>query len=213
MPSKKLIDEMNYTGETFKRVDLSNKSLTGCAFSDCRFVSCNFSETSFKNCRFIECSFSNCTMKLMSLNGTTFSRTEFGSCDLLGVNWTEANWQDWTTKIKSIAFDECNLKYAVFLGLELKKLKMTNCTAQEVNFAETDLTDAVFTDTDLAGAIFLRTNLTNASFARAKNYTMNLNDNQTKGTKFSLPEAVRLLYSTDIVIVDPDTEEEITPDS
>ena len=52
-------------------------------------------------------------------------------------------------------------------------------------------------------------NLTNTNFAGAKNYTLNVADNKAKGTKFSLPEAMRLLYHMDIEIVDAESGEVI----
>jgi uncharacterized protein YjbI with pentapeptide repeats len=112
-----------------------------------------------------------------------------------------------------MTFESCDLTYGVFLGIDLKKLVMKDCTAREVNFAEADLTEADFAGTDFAGAIFLQTNLTDANFAKARNYTLNLQDNRTKAAKFSLPEATRLLFNLDIVIVDPETDEEIDEDT
>jgi fluoroquinolone resistance protein len=70
---------------------------------------------------------------------------------------------------------------------------MKNCIAHEVNFAETDLEGAIFTGTDFKDAVFLRTNLTKADFVGAENYTLSVTDNKTKGARFALPEAIRLL--------------------
>jgi len=131
---------------------------------------------------------------------------------LLGIDWTEADWSDWATKISPIEFENCVLEYSIFFGLELKKIKLKDCNAREVNFAETDLSDADFAGTDFAGAIFLKTNLVKANFVGAKNYALNVMDNKTKGARFSLPEAIRLLYYLNIAIVDPATNQEVTED-
>jgi hypothetical protein len=48
---------------------------------------------------------------------------------------------------------------------------------------------------------FLHTTLTGAS-----NYAIAANLNTLKGTKFSLPEAMNLLHSLDIVVTDPEPE-------
>lgn len=209
MKRTNLQSETNYTEEVFKRIDAQSAKISGSTFSRCTFQYCHFAEISFQSCRFIDCQFEHCTMKLAKVDGTTFGRTTFKNCDLMGINWTEADWADWTTKIRAIEFYECNLKYSVFLGLELKKMKMHQCEAQETNFAEADLTEADFRGSDLTGAVFLRTDLTKTSFVGAKNYALNLNDNRTKGTKFSLPQAVRLLHYLDITLVDEDTEQEL----
>jgi uncharacterized protein YjbI with pentapeptide repeats len=94
-----------------------------------------------------------------------------------------------------------------FLGLDLKKMRMRDCTAREANFAEADLSEADFADSDLTGAVFLKTNLTKANFVVAKNYTLSLLDNKTQGARFSLHEANRLLHSLNIVIVEETTQE------
>lgn len=212
MASRKIENGGTFNDEVFKKVDLNKQVIKGATFSDCRFTQCDFSETIFQQCRFIECVFEECTIKLAKVAGSVFSRVSFSGCSLLGVNWTEANWSDWSTKISAFEFDNCVLEYGTFAGLELKKMKMTACNAREVNFSETDLTEADLGGTDFAGAIFLKTNLTKANFVGAKNYTLNVRDNKSKGAKFSLPEAVRLLYALDISIVDPVTKRAISED-
>jgi fluoroquinolone resistance protein len=194
-----------FEDEIFKKADLSNQRVSGTTFSDCRFVRCDFSGTEFQTCRFLECTFEDCTMKLAKVKNSTFSRVTFTGCNLLGVQWPEANWSDWSAKISTVAFENCVLEYGSFAGLELKKLKLKDCNAREANFSETDLTEADLSGTDLAGAIFLKTNLTKANFVGAKNYSLNVTNNKTKGAKFSLPEAIRLLYALDVSIVDPVT--------
>jgi uncharacterized protein YjbI with pentapeptide repeats len=198
-----------YSGDVFKRVDLKKHNITMSHFSECKFIGCDFSDASLQSCRFIDCEFQDCAMKMTKVENTTFARVSFSKCNLLGVNWTEANWSEWATKLSAIEYRNCDLKYGVFFGLELKKIVIKDCNAREVNFAETDLTEGDFSGTDFAGAIFLRTNLTKANFVGAKNYVLNINDNKTKETKFSLPEAIRLLYNMDIVIIDPETNEEM----
>ena len=207
-----LASDQVYSETTFKKLEFTNEVISGSEFSECKFVACDFSETAFQSCSFMDCDFENCTMKLTKLENSTFARAKFRNCNLLGVNWTEANWSAWASKMSSIEFEKCDLKYAVFFGLELSHMKMKHCHAHEANFSEADLTDADFEGSDFAGAIFHRTNLTGANFVGSRNYSLNINDNKTKGTKFSLPEAIRLLYYMDIVIVDPETNEEIEED-
>lgn len=204
MALSKIESSETYGETTFRKVDAKGKSITETVFSDCSFVRCDFSETSLHTCRFIKCRFDDCSMKMTSLKDSTFSMVTFAQCHLMGVDWSLGNWADLSAKVSPIQFEGCMLQYGIFFGLKLKKISFKGCDAREVNFAETDLSGADFTGTDLAGATFLRTDLTDANFAEAKNYTLSLKDNTTKGTKFSLPEAMRLLYALDIVIVNPD---------
>ena len=203
-----------FTDETFKKADLAKQVIKESTFSDCAFVGCTFSETAFKSCRFIECTFDDCTMKLANVENTTFSRVKFTNCHLLGVNWAEANWSEWASKLSALEFENCVLEYGTFLGLELKKLRLKDCNAREVNFSEADLTEADFSGTDFEGAVFLKANITKANFVGAKNYALNLKDIKSKGARFSLPEAVRLLHYMDIELVDPlaeDRESRVAP--
>lgn len=212
MSANNLASDEAYSGATFKRVVFKNEVARGSDFTECKFIGCDFSDTVFQSCRFMDCDFEECTMKMTRVENTTFARVRFKGCSLLGVNWTEANWSEWATKLSSIEFEDCDLKYAVFFGLELKKMKLRNCIAYEANFAEADLSETDFAGTDFAGALFLRTDLTNANFVGAKNYVLNIHDNNTTGAEFSLPEAVRLLHYMDIVIIDPETNEEMGED-
>ena len=79
---------------------------------------------------------------------------------------------------------------------------MINCSAIDVDFRESDLSKADFTGTDLSDSLFLGTDLTEANFRRARNYHIDPGKNNITGAKFSLPEAMSLLYSMDIDLED-----------
>lgn len=207
MPIAHIASNTAYSGETFKRLDQSGKVVRETTFSGCTFARCIFTEGAFLACRFLECIFEDCTMKLAKVEDTTFSAVTFRRCNLLGVDWTAANWSEWATKLHALVFEDCGLEYSVFLGLDLRKMQMKDCTAREANFAEADLSEADFAGTDLSGAVFLKTNLTKANFVGARNYTLSLLDNKTQGARFSLPEAIQLLHSLNIVLMDDTTQD------
>lgn len=212
MSHNSIESDASYSGEVFRNLDLTAQNVIATHFSDCHFTRCDFSNAALQQCRFIDCTFEDCALRMTNVEDTTFAGVRFTNCNLLGVDWTAANWSEWATKLSAMVFEGCDLKYGVFLGVELKKTVMKDCNAQEVNFAEADLTEADFSGTDFAGAIFLRTDLSGADFARARNYTLSLKDNKTKGAKFSLPEAARLLFNMGIVIVDPETRDALDAD-
>ncbi|MCU0513781.1 MAG: pentapeptide repeat-containing protein [Anaerolineae bacterium] len=202
-----------FTGKSFKKTQAGKEIIRESTFQECTFSHCNFSEAQFYACRFLKCRFEECNMKLAKVADTTLAGVTFLHCNLMGIHWSEANWDEWATKLSAIVFDHCVLEYSVFLGLELRQLRMTNCNAREINLAETDLTEADLSGTDFAGAIFLKTNITRANFVGARNYTLNVMDNKCKGARFSLPEAMRLLYTLPVVIVDPTTQAELTEEA
>ena len=198
-----------YTDVTFKNVDQTHETIEFSEFTDCKFTHCNFSHTAFLSCRFMDCEFEDCTMQMLQVEDTVFANVKFSQCSLMGINLVEANWRDWASKLNPLQFESCDMKYAIFFGLELKKITLKDCNATEANFSEADLTEANFTGTNLAGANFLRTNLTKANFVGATHYAINLMDNQTSGAKFALPEAVRLLHYLDIEIIDLETKRKL----
>lgn len=84
--------------------------------------------------------------------------------------------------------------------MDLRSINIIKCSAQNVDFVETDLTKAVFTETDLSGSKFSRTNLSYADFSESINYNIDPNNNKLRKTVFSLPDAVSLLSTFDIII-------------
>jgi uncharacterized protein YjbI with pentapeptide repeats len=88
------------------------------------------------------------------------------------------------------------------MGLDLRQAKLVRCTAREADFTESDLTGADCNGTDFSSSRFLRTNLTKANFTKASNYSIDPSLNTLKKTRFSLPEAISLLYSLDIILDD-----------
>lgn len=125
-----------------------------------------------------------------------FNEIAFTSSKVTGVDWTKA------LKIKSISFDNCKLDYSNFKLLKLPRLKITKSSVKDADFTETDLTEGNFKGTDFEKSRFFKTNLTKANFTKAKNYLIDARYNTLKKTKFSLPEALSLLNSLDIIIED-----------
>jgi uncharacterized protein YjbI with pentapeptide repeats len=74
--------------------------------------------------------------------------------------------------------------------------------ALDVDFREADLSQADFAGTDLSDSMFVNTDLTEADLSRARNYHIDPSQNVLRQARFSLPEAMSLLYSLDIVLAD-----------
>ena len=74
--------------------------------------------------------------------------------------------------------------------------------AHDVDFREADLLQGNFDGTDLSESLFFNTNLSKVDFAGSRNYAISPEKNTLKGAKFSLPEAMSLLFSLDIVLMD-----------
>jgi uncharacterized protein YjbI with pentapeptide repeats len=118
----------------------------------------------------------------------------------MGINWTKASWgkREIAQLVKAADFQGCMMNYSSFLGLNLQGVNFVGCTLLEVDFSEIDLRKADFSDSDLERAIFRNSDIREADFSKARNYTLSPQLNKIKGAKFSLPEAMSLLYSMDI---------------
>ncbi len=188
-------------GREFKGVALVGGSVESKEFDSCVFTKCSFRETSFKSCRFCSCRFRRCDLSLAHVAHCAFVDARFEDCALIGINWTEAAWRK-NVLAAPVHFVNCALNHSVFMGLSLRGITVARCVAKDVDFSECDLTRADCTLTDFEQSRFVQTNLTEADFTGATHYAIAANLNTLKKTKFSLPEALSLLYSLDIILTE-----------
>ncbi len=192
--------ETDYTDQSFKKIHLEQGHLDSNEFHDCVFVRCSFVETTFESCRFVNCVFQHCNLSLAQVTNCSFAATRFESSKLVGLNWTKAYWS--ATKLwDSLCFSKCAISHSTFIALNLRGIKIQDCVAVDVDFREADLSQANFRGTDLADSLFMATDLTEADLSQARNYQIDPSQNIVKKAKFSLPEAISLLYGLDIVLV------------
>ena len=196
-----IVDNLDCFAEEFKGISLHGSKITKAEFEDCTFVSCDFSETFFSSCRFVECHFENCNLSLMKLTSSKMSDVTFESCKMVGVDWTMADWKS-LLSADPIRFIECILTDSNFLGLSLEGLVMKECRAKDVDFRNASLQKANFSGTDFKGALFQNTHLEYANFTEAQNTNIDIRTNNLKGTIFSRYEALFLLETMGIVLVD-----------
>lgn len=186
-----------------KDVVVNDKELAFLNFYECDFVGCDFSKVTFRACAFSDCSFTNCNLTLVRIPNTKIDNTLFVECKMVGIDWCVATWRKVLPKKKynfSIEFRNCVLNYCIFIELSLVSAKFIGCSLQDVGFEGADLSSANFSGSDLKGAIFRDTNLTKADLSSAVNYTINASRNVIAKAKFTLPEALSLIYALDIVI-------------
>ncbi len=193
--------QTHHADSSFEGVSLERGELFSSEFYDCVFMRCSFVESVFRKCRFVNCVFQGCDLALIQVPETTFSATRFENSKVIGVNWTQANWP--TTGLgHSVSFLKSAISHSTFLGLRLSGTHITDCVAVDVDFREADLSKANFAGTDLSKSMFGKTNLTEADLSRARNYHIDPGQNVLRQAKFSLPEAMSLLYSLDIVLAE-----------
>lgn len=181
----------------FQRITLHAALVSDAVFNGCSFSGCHFDETSFLNCKFTDCTFSDCSLNLCQFAGTTFSGVAFNNCQLMGINWSEAS-STTSLLLKPLDFKSCVLNHGTMMGVNLACANLVDCTAHHVDFSEADMQKADCRGTDFTGSRFAATDLSGADFRGAVNYHISAQENRLKKTRFSLPEAMSLLYSLDI---------------
>lgn len=190
-----------YEDRTFDGLALAGEEVRAKEFAGCVFIGCSFLETTFAACRFMDCEFVRCDLSLCRVEDCSFTSAKFIDSQVIGVNWTEASWPA-RGLFNAIGFERCAISHSTFIGLGLRRINMVDCVARDVDFAEADLTEANCAGTDFKDSRFLHTDLTRADFTGAANYAIHASLNVLHKTRFSLPEALSLLYGLDIVLTE-----------
>jgi fluoroquinolone resistance protein len=198
--------QTHYTDQVFKGTSLEEAQLVSSEFYDCTFIRCSFVKSVLRYCKFVNCIFQRCDLSLVQVPGSSFSLTRFEDSKLIGVDWTQADWA--ASRLGDpIGFFTCAISHSTFIGLSLPGIEIRDCVAVDVDFRETNLSRADFAGTDLSESLFSNTNLTEADLSAARNYNITPGQNVLKQAKFSLPEAMSLLYSLDIDLKERDAFE------
>jgi uncharacterized protein YjbI with pentapeptide repeats len=198
-----LENQTRYNDRIFAELELVKGTVSSSQFFDCEFRSCKLAESSLQNCRFVNCTFRESDLSLTRWPGSVFSGARFEASRLIGIDWTQADWGK-TGLGLPIGIDNCVINHSTFIGLDLAGIFIKDSTALNVDFREANLAKCNFAGTDLKDSLFHNTNLTEADLSRARNYNIAPDQNIVKKTRFSLPEAMSLLFNLDIVMIEQD---------
>ena len=84
--------------------------------------------------------------------------------------------------------------------MNIKGFQFKNCSLQEADFSEADLSNVLFAECDLMGAIFDNTLLLNSDFRTARNFAIQPEKNKLRKTKFSNQGLAGLLSHLDLIV-------------
>jgi fluoroquinolone resistance protein len=163
-------------------------------FVDCQFDSLDMTELVFRNMKFVDCTFSKCNLSNANFSSSTLRSPVFKNSRLLGINWCSCD------TFSTPKFTDCQLDYSVFMGLKLSQSIFEGCSLKDVDFSEADLVKSNFYQSSLENASFNKANISQADFRAAKDYNIDPRFTLLKKTKFSMPEAMTLLRSMDIIL-------------
>jgi len=188
----------NYYDITLSNLDLESQCIQDISFEKVVFDRCNFQSAQMESCSFIDCTFSHCNLSLIQATKSSFVNISFVSSKLVGVNWKKIQ----GSLGISLSFEDCNLNYSSFVDISFVKSKLYNCQVCDVDFFDSDLRKCDCRDSVFTNSSFSNTNLQQADFRGAKDYFINIFENQKnlKGAKFSSIEVENLFKSLDIEI-------------
>jgi len=183
-----------YSQETFSKLILTEETIESRVFDECEFIDCLFIGCKFEKCRLLNCKFEKCDLSNIVPMNSEFREVKFTNCKTIGIDWTRAG------KLKELQFSECLVNYSNFRLLKLPKTVIKKCEVKDVDFIETNLKDSNLSRSDFENSIFFKSDLSGVDFSHATNYTIDVNNNILKKTRFSLPEALSLLSNLDIIV-------------
>jgi fluoroquinolone resistance protein len=170
-------------------------------FENCTFEPCDFIDAAFEQCEFHDCVFKSYNSSLTKLNGSKFQNFRFAECKLIAGDFTKAHWRG-VNLGSPFKFEECLLNSASFFGLKQGKLILKNCRVHYVDFRDCNLEEGSFEGTYFSASLFHHTLLKKANFRGAVNFDINVKTNTLTGAIFSKFEALQLLESLEINLID-----------
>ena len=183
---QRLLAEDSFEHETFRDLDLDQAQLGGKELYRCTFENCRLQESGWKNSRLEDCVVKGSDLTRATFSGTGLRGVRFEGCKLMGVDWSAV------APHPELAFEGCDLRYASFVGLSLRRTPLLRCTAHEANFLDSDLSECDFAGTDLRGATLRGCTLTATDFSAATGLFLEPARNRLKDTRVAVEAAVLL---------------------
>lgn len=190
-----------YFEQSFDKQILTSLEVVNAKFEDCEFNDCDFSEALFSRCNFLNCTFNRCNLSLIKIPYTRLFEINFNECKLVGIDWTRASWPSFNLSAE-LKFNRSILNDSSFFGLVLNELQLDECKLHDIDFREADFSNSMMTYCDFSHSLFMRTNLHNVDFTESTNFNIDVLENKISKAKFSRYEALSLLQSLEIQLVD-----------
>lgn len=190
-------DRKRFTDESFSAlqptdIDLEDAILLGCTFTDC-----DLSEVSLSGTQLVSCRFENCELPLLNLTDTVLQEVSFSTCRLTGINFSLVSKLPIVPEAK---LEGCDLSFCSFRQLDLQAWSFEDCRFLEAEFSRCELKKVSFAGSDLTRCTFARNDLAEADLRGARGYQISPLDNNLRGMRVSLPEAIGLLAAVGVSV-------------
>jgi fluoroquinolone resistance protein len=189
LASDQVLEDQVFDGLVAVGADLSGRELVRCTFRHAKLSETCWAAARMEDCLFEDCDLTRMQPAKLALRGVTFR-----SCKLMGVEWSDL------APNPTITFQDCLLRYASFVEVNLRGTAFSRCNLREAVFVEASLVRAVLDDCDLEAASFERCDLREADLARSRGVLFDPARNRVKGAKVSLETAALVAMSMGLVV-------------
>ncbi len=201
MKNDELFAQDEYYDNEFSKLTALDAVVENVVFEDCDFVDCDLSGVKFKHCKFTQCRFIRCNMSLVKLTNSRLFHLDFIESKLVGVDFTQADWPSFHVDFE-LSFKRSILNDISMFGLTLNELEMDECKIHDADFREGNFRGSQMKYCDFSNSLFMHTNLEAVDFSDSYNFEIDVLENQINKAIFSRFEALNLLKSLGIVLVD-----------
>lgn len=102
--------------KVFESITVSSANFVDREFYECTFKNCDLSNLNLSNAKFFNTTFIDCNLANTNLSSAQIRDCQFKACKLIGIGISRANFAF------AANFYECDLQYAEFMDLNLKKI-------------------------------------------------------------------------------------------
>lgn len=176
--------------QTFQNEDFTHIRMDGVIFRQCVFENVDFSDCDWMDCLFERCSFIQCKCENGSLR-----RVVFDSCRQSGMSFYQSSGKD-------VYWKECLLQYADFSQCALKVTRFEHCIATGASFYHVSLVQCDFKNNDLSNCDFAETSLREIHLASNNIQQARLSIPLLKGACVSISQAMAIVRSQGILVVE-----------
>lgn len=184
-----LRDGDTFEGVTIEELEAPGFDLSGKDFCRCVFRRAKLPESRWRGARLEECVFEECDLTRFVPSDLRAHDVVFRTCKLLGVEWTSAS------QNPDVKFEDCVLRYASFVGTNLRGVRFVRSQITEANFLDTDLSGADFTGSDLTGTTFSGATLARADLTTATGAYFDPAKNRVKDARIAVETAALIASS------------------
>lgn len=190
-------DRPRFSDERFEGRQPADGEFEDAILLDCTFVDCDLSEVSLARAQLVDCRFENCELPLLNVTETVLQGVTFDTCRLTGVNFSSLSK---LPIVPEAALRGCDLSFCSFRQLDLRTWLFEDCRFAEADFARCELKGVSFRGSDLTRCTFNHVDLGDADLRGARGYVISPLENNLRGMRVSLPEAIGLLAAVGVVV-------------